>query len=32
MRYQDYPARAAFQVAAIPKGAKVELEAVAVLQ
>ena len=25
----DYPARAAFQVAALPKGAKVEIEAVA---
>ena len=28
---QPFPARAAFQVAAIPKGAKVEIEAVAVL-
>lgn len=27
---EPYPARAAFQVAAIPKGAKVEIEAVAV--
>ena len=27
---QPYPARAAFQVAALPKGAKVEIEAVAV--
>ena len=28
---EPFPARAAFQVAAIPKGAKVEIEAVAVL-
>ena len=28
---EPYPARAAFQVAAIPKGAKVEIEAVAVI-
>lgn len=28
---EPYPARAAFQVAAIPKGAKVEIEAIAVL-
>ncbi len=28
---EPYPARAAFQAAAIPKGAKVEIEAVAVL-
>ena len=28
---EPYPARAAFQVAAIPKGARVEIEAVAVL-
>ncbi len=28
---EPYPARAAFQVAALPKGAKVEIEAVAVL-
>lgn len=27
---QPYPARAAFQVAALPKGAKVEIEAIAV--
>ncbi len=29
---EPYPARAAFQVAAIPKGAKVEIEAVAVVE
>lgn len=29
---EPYPARAAFQAAALPKGAKVEIEAVAVLQ
>ncbi len=29
---EPYPARAAFQVAAIPKGAKVEIEAVAVTE
>ena len=28
---EPYPARAAFQVAALPKGAKVEIEAVAVI-
>ena len=28
---EPYPARAAFQVAAVPKGAKVEIEAVAVI-
>ena len=28
---EPYPARAAFQVAAIPKGAKIEIEAVAVI-
>lgn len=28
---EPYPARAAFQVAAIPKGAKVEIEAIAVI-
>ncbi len=28
---QPYPARAAFQVAAVPKGARVEIEAVAVV-
>ena len=28
---EPYPSRAAFQVAAIPKGAKVEIEAVAVI-
>jgi len=29
---EPYPARAAFQVAAIPKGAKVEIEAIAVVE
>lgn len=29
---EPYPARAAFQVAAIPKGAKVEIEAIAVIE
>ena len=31
IRDRPYPARAAFQVAALPKGAKVEIEAVAVI-
>ena len=28
---EDFPARAAIQIAALPKGAKVEIEAVAVV-